>query len=49
MHRMATDEEGRDVIIALIHKFFMDDSVTPADTQKRLADLFRTQNTNLRK
>jgi glucose/mannose transport system substrate-binding protein len=46
---MATDESSRDAIIAVIHKYFIDDSVTPAETQKRLAAIFRTLNSNNRK
>jgi glucose/mannose transport system substrate-binding protein len=49
VHRMATDESSRDAIIAVIHKYFIDDSVTPAETQKRLAAIFRTLNSNNRK
>lgn len=49
VHRMATDESSRDAIIAVIHRYFMDDSVTPAETQKRLAAIFRTLNLNNRK
>lgn len=49
VHRMATDESSRDAIIAVIHKYFIDDSVTPAETQKRLAAIFRTLNLNNRK
>lgn len=49
VHRMATDESSRDAIIAVIHKYFIDDSVTPVETQKRLAAIFRTLNLNNRK
>lgn len=42
VHRMAADEESRDAIIAEVHRFFMDDSVTPQDTQRRLAAILRT-------
>ncbi|MCX7219638.1 MAG: extracellular solute-binding protein, partial [Burkholderiales bacterium] len=42
VHRMATDESSRDAIIAVIHRYFMDDSTPAAETQKRLAAIFRT-------
>jgi glucose/mannose transport system substrate-binding protein len=48
-HRMATDESSRDAIIAVIHRFFIDDALSPTETQKRLAALFRTLNMNIRK
>jgi glucose/mannose transport system substrate-binding protein len=48
-HRMATDESSRDAIIAVIHRFYIDDALSPAETQKRLAALFRTLNMNIRK
>ena len=41
VHRMATDETSRDAIIAEIHRFFVDDRIAPADTQRRLAAMFR--------
>jgi len=44
VHRMASDEAGRDAIIAEIHRFFLDDRVTPAQAQRRLAALFRMFN-----
>jgi glucose/mannose transport system substrate-binding protein len=44
VHRMAADEESRDAIIAELHRFYMDDGVTPAETQRRLASLLRTLN-----
>jgi glucose/mannose transport system substrate-binding protein len=44
VHRMAADEESRDAIIAEVHRFYMDDGVTAADTQRRLAGLLRTLN-----
>jgi glucose/mannose transport system substrate-binding protein len=40
-HRMATNEESREAIIAEIHLFFMDDSVTAATTQRRLGSMLR--------
>ena len=49
VHRMATDEASKDAIIAVIHRYFMDETVTPAETQKRLAAMFRTLNMNNRK
>jgi len=44
VHRMAADEESRDAIIAELHRFYMDDGVSPAETQRRLASLLRTLN-----
>ncbi len=44
VHRMAADEESRDAIIAELHRFYADDSVAPAETQRRLAGLLRTLN-----
>ena len=46
VHRMATDESTRDAIIVLIHRYFTDDTVTAAQTQKRLAAIFHTFNIN---
>jgi glucose/mannose transport system substrate-binding protein len=44
VHRMAADEESRDAIIAELRRYYMDDSVTPADTQRRLGGILRTLN-----
>ncbi len=44
VHRMAADEESRDAIIAELHRFYVDDGVTAAETQRRLAGLLRTLN-----
>ncbi len=44
VHRMAADEESRDAIIAEIHRFFVDDAVTPVQVQRRLAAILRTFN-----
>jgi glucose/mannose transport system substrate-binding protein len=41
-HRMATDEIVRDAIVAEIHRFFLDDSIGVADTQRRLGTIART-------
>ena len=40
-HRMATDETRKDVIVAEIHRHFLDDTATPADAQQRLGAIFR--------
>jgi glucose/mannose transport system substrate-binding protein len=48
VHRMAADEESRDAIIAEVHRYFLDDAVTAADTQRRLAAIFRTFNLRTR-
>jgi len=42
VHRMATDEIVRDAIVAEVHRFFLDDSVTVADTQRRLGTIAST-------
>lgn len=44
VHRMAADEESRDAIIAEVHRFYADDAMAPAETQRRLAGLLRTLN-----
>ncbi|WP_229632205.1 ABC transporter substrate-binding protein [Pseudoduganella violaceinigra] len=44
VHRMAADEESRDAIIAELHRFYVDDSQTVAETQRRLGGLLRTLN-----
>ncbi len=49
VHRMAADEESRDAIIAEVHRFFMNDAVTPAEVQRRLAGVMRTLNLRNRK
>lgn len=41
VHRMATDEASKDAIVAEIHRYFVDDAVTPAEAQRRLAAIFR--------
>lgn len=48
VHRMAADEESRDAIIAEVHRYFIDDTVTAADTQRRLAAILRTFNLRTR-
>lgn len=42
VHRMATDEIVRDAMVAELHRFFLDDGVTVADAQRRLAAIART-------
>jgi glucose/mannose transport system substrate-binding protein len=49
VHRMAADEESRDAIIAEVHRFFMNDAVTPAEVQRRLAAVMRTLSLRNRK
>ncbi len=44
VHRMAADEESRDAVIAELHRFYLDDGIAPAETQRRLAGLLRTLN-----
>ena len=41
VHRMAADEESRDAIIAEVHRFFSDDTISTADAQRRLAAVLR--------
>lgn len=42
VHRMATDELVRDAMVAEVHRFFLDDNVKVADTQRRLGTIART-------
>ena len=42
VHRMATDETTKDAIIAEVRRYFMDDSITEADIQRRLSAIART-------
>ena len=49
VHRMATDETSKDAIIAVIHRYFIDGSVSIAETQAKLAAMYRTFNNNNRK
>ncbi|MES2264382.1 MAG: ABC transporter substrate-binding protein [Pseudomonadota bacterium] len=42
VHRMATDEIVRDAMVAEVHRYFLDDNVTVADTQRRLGTIART-------
>lgn len=42
VHRMATEEIVRDAIVAEVHRYFLDDNVTVADTQRRLGTIART-------
>jgi glucose/mannose transport system substrate-binding protein len=44
VHRMATDETVRDAIVAEVHRYFMDDSLSVADAQRRLGAIARTNN-----
>lgn len=41
VHRMATDDASKNAIIGEIHRYFVDDGLSPADTQRRLAEIFR--------
>ncbi|MES2740827.1 MAG: ABC transporter substrate-binding protein [Pseudomonadota bacterium] len=42
VHRMAADETVRDAMVAELHHFFMDETVTVADAQRRLSAIGRT-------
>lgn len=44
VHRMSTDEVGRDAIITEIHRYFMDNQVTPDEVQRRLSVMFHIFN-----
>jgi glucose/mannose transport system substrate-binding protein len=44
VHRMATDETVRDAIVTEVHRYFMDDSLSVADAQRRLGAIARTNN-----
>lgn len=48
VHRMAADEQSRDAIIAEVHRYFMNDSITEADVQRRLAAVLRALNSRRR-
>lgn len=39
VHRMAADDMTKDAMIAVVHRFFMDDNVTVAETQRRLGSI----------
>ena len=41
VHRMATDETSKDAIVAELHRYFVDDRITPAEAQRRLVALYR--------
>ena len=42
VHRMATDEIVRDAMVEELHRFFLDDSLSVAETQRRLSAIART-------
>jgi len=44
VHRMASDEASRDAIIAEVQRFFLDDRMPVAESQRRLGALFRLFN-----
>ena len=41
VHRMATDEMTKDAIIAVVHRYFMDDQISVAEAQRRLGAIAR--------
>ncbi|CUI06690.1 ABC transporter substrate-binding protein [Massilia antarctica] len=41
VHRMATDETARDAMVAELHRFFLNERVSVADTQRRLGVIGR--------
>lgn len=42
VHRMAADETTKDAIVAEVRRYFLDDQISEADTQRRLAAIART-------
>jgi len=46
VHRMATDEVSKDAIIAEVQRYFMDEQISAADAQKRLAAMVRALSPN---
>jgi len=46
VHRMAADEIVRDGMVAVVHRFFLDDKVTVAETQRRLGAIARSPTNN---
>ncbi|MCH8618194.1 ABC transporter substrate-binding protein [Undibacterium sp. TS12] len=46
VHRMATDETSKDAIIAVIHRYFIDGNVSIAETQAKLAAMYRAFSSN---
>ncbi len=48
VHRMATEESSRDAIIAVIHRYFIDDRISIQETQKKIAAIFRNFSTPAR-
>jgi len=41
VHRMATDEMTKDAMIAVVHRFFMDDQISVSEAQRRLGAIAR--------
>ncbi|MFX5570623.1 hypothetical protein ABTD96_20085, partial [Acinetobacter baumannii] len=46
VHRMVTDENTKDAIIAEVQRFFLDRNITEEQAQKRLAGIARTLSRN---
>ncbi len=42
VHRMAANETAKDAIIGEVRRYFMDDTISEADTQRRLSAIART-------
>lgn len=40
-HRMATDETSRDALISELHRFFVNDAMSPAELRRRLTSMLR--------
>ncbi|WP_245575275.1 ABC transporter substrate-binding protein [Chitinibacter tainanensis] len=44
VHRMASDEKFKDAVVAQVHKFYLDDGLSVADNQQRMAAMVRALN-----
>jgi glucose/mannose transport system substrate-binding protein len=41
VHRMATEEGIKDALTLEVHRFFVNDSISPADVQRRMGSMFK--------
>ena len=44
VHRMATDETSKDAIIAEVHRYFLDETISAADAQRRIGSMLQALN-----
>ncbi|OEZ98304.1 putative sugar-binding periplasmic protein precursor [Janthinobacterium sp. HH107] len=44
VHRMATDETSKDAIIAEVHRYFLDETISAADAQRRIGSMLQVLN-----